>query len=148
LDGLFDVDVGAEIAAFGHVAERIVARRPRPGDFHRPVLQLQHPPVDELDAEILVEHLDAFGHVVEHGLHDLTGMLGVGARGLGRFLRGGERRLALLKLGDIAVNADDGAVVERLVADLDVMAAGRRPLEAHTARHLEMIDQLLTLAST
>ena len=76
---------------------------------------------------------------------DLTRALGVGARGLGRLLGGGERRLALLKLGDIAVDADDGAVVERLVADLDVVAAGRRPLEAHTARHLQMIDQLLDL---
>ena len=142
---LLHVDAGAEVAAFDHGAERIEARCPGPRDFHRPVLQLQHPLVDELDAEILVQHLDAFGHVVEHGLHDLTGPLGVGARGLGRFLRGGKRCLALLQLGDIAVNADDGAVVERLVANLDVVAARRNPLEPDTTRHLEMIDQLADL---
>ena len=142
LDGLLHIDISAEVATFGHIAERVVARRPRPGDLHRPVLQLQHPLVYELDAEILVEHLDAFSHIVEHGLHDLTGLLSVGARRLGRFLRGGEQRLALLEFGDIAVDADDGAVVERLVADLDVMAARRNSLEADTARRLEMVDQL------
>ena len=76
---------------------------------------------------------------------DLPRALGVGARGFGRLLGGGERVLALLQLGDVAVDADDGAVVERLVAHLDVMAAGGGPLEAHAARRAHVLDLLADL---
>ena len=124
-DDLLDVDIGAIVAALGHVTDAVEAGGARPADLVRVGVEFQEPAVDELDIEILVEELNGLVHVVEHGLHRLPRALGIGARGLGRLLGGGERRLALLQLGDVAVDADDGAVVERLVADLDVMAAGR-----------------------
>ena len=142
---LLDVDIGAIVAALGHVADAVEAGRAGPADLVRVAMEFQQLAVDELDVEILVEQLDGLVHVVEHGLHRLPRPLGIGARGLGRLLGGGERRLALFQLGDVAVDADDRAVVERLVADLDVVAAGRGPLEANAARHLQMIDQLFDL---
>ena len=144
-DDLLDVDVGTVVAALGHVPDAVVAGHPGPADIDGICDGIPELAVDELDVEVLVEELDGLVHVVEHGLHRLPRALGIGARRLGRLLGGGERRLALLQLGDVAVDADDGAVVERLVAHLDVMAAGRGPLEANAARHLQMIDQLLDL---
>ena len=89
--------------------------------------------VGELPAHVLVEQHDAVAHVVEHGLHDraraldlvarLGGfgarLLGGIARGFGGLLGGGERFLALFQLGDVAIDAEQAAIVERLEAELD-----------------------------
>ena len=56
------------------------------------------------------------------------------ARGLGRLLGGGERFLALLQLGDVAVDAEQAAIVERLVAELDIAAVRSAPLVTVAAR--------------
>ena len=139
---LLDVDVGAVVAPFGHVPDAFVAGHTRAADIPAVAMEVVELLVDELDVEVLVEELDGLIHVVEHDLHRLPRPLGVGARGLRRFLGGGERFLAFLQFGDVAVDAENGAVVERLVADLDVMAAGRPPLKAHAARYPQVIDLL------
>ena len=114
----------------------------------RETLEIHELAVDELPAHILVEQHHAVAHVVEHGLHDRARLLGLGARrgcfgarafggvarGFGGFLGGGERFLALLQLGDVAIDAEQAAVVERLVVEFDVAAVRRAPLVAVAAR--------------
>ena len=89
-------------------------------------LKLHELAVAELPAHVLVEQHDAVAHVVEHGLHDRARaldlvarrcgfrprLLGGVARGFGRLLGGGERFLALLQFGDVAVDAEQAAVAQ------------------------------------
>ena len=42
---------------------------------------------------------------------------------LGRFLRGGERILALFQFGDVAIDREQAAVIERLEVEFDELAA-------------------------
>ena len=79
--------------------------------------------VAEHQIEVLVDQDDAVVHVVEDGLHHRAGALDV-------LLGGGQRLLALLQLGDIAVNAEHAAVRQRVVGELDVAAAQRAALVA------------------
>ena len=121
---LLDVDIGAIVTAPGHITDAAETGGAGPADLGRVCVKFVEPAVDELDIKILVEELNGFVHVVEHRLHRLPCALGIGARGLGCLLGGGKRRLTLLQRGDVAVDADDRAIVERLVAHLDVMATG------------------------
>ena len=79
----------------------------------RVVLEFHHLPVEELQAEILVEQHDAADHVVEHGLHDLPRALDIVARGFGGVLGGRQRLLALLQFGDVAIDREHAAVAQR-----------------------------------
>ena len=76
--------------------------------------------------------------------------LGFGQRHLGRGARLGLRQLALLQLGDVAIDAEQAAVGERLVGELDVAPALRRPLvavAAGRAHHVGALhDDLLDVA--
>ena len=104
-------------------------------DVRRIVLDFHHLPVEELQAEILVEQHDAADHVVEHGLHDLARALDVVARGFGGLLGGRERFLAILQFGDVAVDREQAAVVQRLEGELDVLAARGAALVACAGAH-------------
>ena len=99
------------------------------------VLDFHHLPVQELQAEILVEQHDAADHVVEHGLHDLARALDVVARGFGGLLGGRERFLAVLQFGDVAIDREQAAVIERLEGELDVPAARGAALVACAGAH-------------
>src|SRR5438132_869158 len=81
-------------AAARHESDQAMARGARTDDLGRILVELYERPVGELDAKILVEQHDAFGHVVEDGLHHRPRALDVGPRRC-------ERRLALLDLGDV-----------------------------------------------
>jgi hypothetical protein len=142
LDHLLNIDVRAEVAAPDHVSHGVDAGLASACDLDREIVQRQHLAIDETDVEVLVEQLNALVHVVEHDLHHLARALGVGPGRLGRLFGGCERRLAFLQLGDVAVNAQDGAVFERLVAHLDVMPARRRSFKPDTARRAQVFDKL------
>src|SRR5207247_333121 len=56
-----------------------------------------------------------------------------------------KRRLAVLELGDVAVEPEQLAVAERLEVELDVFSALRAPLVADAVRPGQARDQLLDL---
>ena len=133
------------LATLSQETHRVSKRRAQLCNFRRVALLLDMLTVDKPQAQLPVEYVDAFGDIVDHGLQQLASAFDVGARGFGGFLRFGERFLALLQLRDVAVDAENRSVLERLVADLDVMTARRGPLEANAARRAQMVDQLLDL---
>ena len=72
-----------------------------------------------------------------------TRLFGGIARGLGRLLGGGERFLALFQLGDVAVDAEQPAIVERLVAELDIAAVRSAPFITVAAGRKHALLKLL-----
>ena len=85
---------------------------------------------------------DLVAHGGEEGRFGLGRGFGLGARGLGGLLGGGERRLALAQLGDVVIDAEQAAVLELAEDVFDVAAAVGAPLVAvaaglaHPARRL------------
>ena len=104
-------------------------------DFGRVALKFHQPLIGELDVEIAVEQHHAVAHVVEHGLQHGAGFFSLGARGLGRFLRGRECFLALLEFGDVAIEREQPAVLERLEGEFDELAAGGAALVMRAGAH-------------
>ena len=91
-------------------------------------------------SEVRVEQDDAVVHVVEDGLHHRAGALDV-------LLGLGQRLLAVLQFGDVAIDAEHAAVGQRLVVELDVAAARRAALVAAALRiaddRCDLLDLLL-----
>ena len=85
-------------------------------------MMIVEPLVGELQCLVLVEQHDAVAHVVEHGLHHGATALNVALRRIGGLLGGGEGGLAVLQLGDVAMDDQHAAVVERMEIDLDIAA--------------------------
>ena len=101
--------------------------------IRRIAMQLAVVAIAEHPAEILVEQRDAVAQIVEHRLHNLVGALDLVARRLRRLLRGRERLLAVLQLGDVARHRDGVTVRQRDEAEIEMLVRGA-PFEIAAAR--------------
>ncbi len=100
---------------------------PALGDTGRHLQLLQELVVAEHETEVRVDQDHAIVHVVEDGLHHRAGALDI-------LLGLGQRLLAVLQLGDVAIDAERAAVGQRTVVELDVAAARGAALVAAARR--------------
>ena len=140
-DDLLDVDVRAEIAALRLDRTVSIAGRPGPATSIGRSWQASMLAVDELDPKSLSNSATPSSMLSSTVCITLRVRSASARAASAASLAAASDCLALLQLGDVAVDAEDGAVVERLVAHLDVVAAGRWPLEADAARRAQVIDQ-------
>src|SRR4029079_13568507 len=108
----------AEVAALGLKPQDIQQRQIWLDDVWRELKEVNEALVGEFQAIVGIEQRYPVAHVVQHRLHDAARLL--------------DRLLAILQLGNVAVDSECATIHQWAVGELDVAAARREPLVAAT----------------